>query len=132
MVDADGDGKATLVGLSHPVSTPDLAGAGLAGSVDFLGLNDSEPSAEGLYRLLKRSAALGLPLVVMESGLEDRTGERRPSFLKNHLYALEQAVAAGVDVRGYFPGNPELERQGTPAVETFREAARNLGLTPTP
>ncbi|WP_309892340.1 family 1 glycosylhydrolase [Archangium sp.] len=141
MVDADGDGKATLVGLSHPVSTPDLAGAGVAGSLDFLGLNDSEPSAEGLYLILKRSAALGLPLVLMESGLEDRTGERRPSFLKNHLYAVEQAVAAGVDVRGYFPrfglfrvdrSTPELERQGTPAVETFREAARNLGLTPTP
>jgi beta-glucosidase len=227
-MDADGDGKATLVGLAHHVrvfqpasgSTTDLAVAGLTdeffnesvpnalrtgrislsvpgsvslqrdvpglqGSIDYFGINyysrdhvrqDASPSfshkyvprgrdtndlgwelyPEGLYLFLKRYAALGLPLVVTENGMDDRTGERRPYYLRSHLYAVEQAVAAGADVRGYFHWSlldnfewaegyeprfglfrvdrsiPELGRQATPAVETFREAARNLGLTPTP
>ena len=157
----------------------------LKGSIDYFGLNyytrdhvrqDASPSfsrkyvpagretndlgwelyPEGLYLLLKRYAALGVPLVVTENGMDDRTGERRPYSLRSHLYAVERAVAEGVDVRGYFhwslldnfewaegyeprfglfqvDRNTEgLTRQATPAVETFREAARNLGLTPTP
>ncbi|MFL5351035.1 glycoside hydrolase family 1 protein [Archangium sp.] len=227
-VDADGDGRATLIGLAHHVrvfqpasgSTTDLAVAGLTddffnesvpkalrtghvslfvpgsvslerdvpdlkGSIDYLGLNyytrdhvrqDTSPSfshkyvpaghdtndlgwelyPEGLYLFLKRYAALGLPLVVTENGMDDRTGERRPYSLRSHLYAVEQAVAEGVPVRGYFHwslidnfewaegygprfglfqvdrSSVELTRRATPAVETFREAARNLGLTPTP
>jgi beta-glucosidase len=227
-VDADGDGRATLISLAHHVrvfqpasgSTTDVAVAGLTddffnesvpnalrtgrvslfvpgsvslerdvpdlkGSIDYLGLNyytrdhvrqDTSPSfshkyvpsgyatndlgwefyPEGLYLLLKRYAALGLPLVVTENGMDDRTGEHRPYYLRSHLYAVEQAVAEGVPVRGYFHwslidnfewaegyeprfglfrvdrSSAELTRQTTPAVETFREAARNLGLTPTP
>jgi beta-glucosidase len=158
---------------------------GLKGSIDYFGINyytrdhirqDASPSLshkyvpagydtndlgwelypEGLYLLLERYATGGLPLVVTENGMDDRTGERRPYYLRSHLYAVEQAVARGVDVRGYFHwslidnfewaegyeprfglfrvdrGDAELTRQATPAVETFREAARNLGLTPTP
>jgi beta-glucosidase len=203
LVDADGDGKATQVGLAHHVRAFQPASGGLTdeffndsvpnalrtgrislsvpgsvalrrdvpgleGSIDYLGLNYYVPAGhdsndpgrelhpEGLYLFLKRYAALGLPLLVTENGLDDRTGERRPYYLKSHLYAVEQAVAAGADVRGYFHwslldnfegaegheprfglfrvdrSTPEWERQATPAVETFREAARNLGLTPTP
>jgi beta-glucosidase len=205
-VDADGDGKATQVGLAHHVrvfppsgltdelfndSVPNALRTGrislsvpgsvslrrdvpgLEDSLDYFGINyysrdPMRPAGhdtndlgwelypEGLYLFLKRYAALGLPLLVTENGMDDRTGERRPYYLKSHLYAVEQAVAAGADVRGYFHwslldnfewaegyeprfglfrvnrSNPELERQATPAVETFREAARNLGLTPTP
>ena len=134
---------------------------GLEDSIDYLGINYSSrdpvrQDPEGLYLVLKRYAAFGLPLVVTENGLDDRTGERRPYYLKSHLYAVEQAVAAGADVRGYFHwslldnfewaegyeprfglfrvdrSHPELEHQATPAVETFREVARNLGRTPTP
>ncbi|QRN98314.1 glycoside hydrolase family 1 protein [Archangium violaceum] len=227
-VDADGDGKATLISIAHHVryfqpasgSVTDVAVSGLTdaffnesvpealrtgrislfvpgsvslqrdipglkGSIDYLGINyytrdhirqDTSPSfshkyvpagydtndlgwelhPEGLYLLLERFANFGVPLVVTENGMDDRTGERRPYYLRSHLYAVEQAVAKGVDVRGYFHwslidnfewaegyeprfglfrvdrGNAELTRQATPAVETFREAARNLGLTPTP
>lgn len=227
-VDADGDGKATLIGLVHHVrvfqaasgSTPDIAIAGLTddffnesianalrtghlslfvpgsvslerdieglkGSSDYLGINyytrdhvrqDTSPSfshkyvpagydtndlgwelyPEGLYLFLKRYAALGMPLVVTENGMDDRTGEKRPYYLRSHLYAVERAVADGVPVKGYFHwslidnfewaegyeprfglfhvdrSSAELTRHATPAVETFREAARNLGLTPTP
>ena len=111
---------------------------------------------EGLYLLLKRYASLGVPLLVTENGMDERTGERRPYDLRSPLYAVQQAAAEGVDVRGYFhwslidnfewaegygprfglfrvnQDDPTLERLETPAVETFREAARNLGLTPTP
>ena len=157
---------------------------GLKGSVDYFGINyytrdyvrqDLSPSfshkyvpagreksdigwelyPEGLYLFLKRYASLGLPMVVTENGMDDRTGQRRPYFLKSHLYAVERAVAEGVPVRGYFhwslldnfewaegyaprfglfrvERDKDLTRQATPAVETFREVARRLGLTPTP
>ncbi|ATB29229.1 glycoside hydrolase family 1 protein [Melittangium boletus] len=225
--DADGDGRATLIGLAHHVrvfqpstgatsdslvsgltdtffneSLPDALRTGhvslvvpgsvslqrdvpgLKDSVDWFGINyytrdhlrqDASPSfshkyvpagrdtndlgweiyPEGLYLFLKRYAAMGVPLVVTENGMDDRTGERRPYFLRSHLYAVERAVAEGVRVRGYFHWSlldnfewsegyePRfglfrverdfgLTRQATPAVETFREAARNLGLSPTP
>ena len=87
--------------------------------------------------------------------MDDRTGDRRPYFLKSHLYAVERAVAEGVPVRGYYHWSlmdnfewaegyaprfglfriereKDLTRRDTPAVETFREVARRLGLTPTP
>ncbi|WP_434384467.1 glycoside hydrolase family 1 protein [Melittangium boletus] len=225
--DADGDGRATWIGLAHHVrvfqpatgapsdsivtgltdaffneSLPSALRTGhvslvvpgsvslqrdvpgLKDSVDWLGINyytrdhvrqDASPSfshkyvpagrptndlgwdiyPEGLYLFLKRYAALGVPLVVTENGMDDRTGERRPYFLRSHLYAVERAVAEGVPVHGYFHWSlldnfewsegyaPRfglfrverdfgLTRRDTPAVETFREVARNLGLTPTP
>jgi beta-glucosidase len=111
---------------------------------------------EGLYLFLMRYAELGLPLIVTENGMADTTGERRPYFLQSHLYAVEQALARGADVRGYFHwslldnfewaegyepkfglfsvdlSSPEKTRTETPAVATFQEIARNLGLTPSP
>ena len=111
---------------------------------------------EGLYLFLMRYAEFGLPLIVTENGMADHTGERRPYYLQSHLYAVEQARAKGADVRGYFHwslldnfewaegyepkfglfsvdlASPEKTRQETPAVGTFQEIARNLGLTPRP
>ncbi|MDY7229999.1 glycoside hydrolase family 1 protein [Hyalangium rubrum] len=159
---------------------------GLKGSIDYFGINYytrdyvrqyfGEPSLsrqyvprgrekndlgwdlypEGLYLFLTRYAKLGLPLLVTENGMADHTGERRPYYLQSHIYAVEQARAAGADVRGYFHwslldnfewaegyepkfglfsvdlASPEKTRQDTPAVATFQEIARNLGLTPSP
>jgi beta-glucosidase len=154
----------------------------LAGSFDFLGLNyytreltvghlfgerHYEPTTapgrprndlgweiypEGLYRSLKRWAGSGWPLFVTENGVAGARGDRRPDFLRAHLYALDRARAEGANVIGYlywsltdnfewshgydgrfglfaidFAGDPTLARRPTPAVETFREAARNLG-----
>ena len=108
---------------------------------------------EGLYRVLVRFARYGWPLIVSENGVADRAGDARPGFMRAHVYALDRARAAGVDVRGYiywslidnfewshgydgrfglytidFAGDPTLARRPTPAVDTFRELARNLGL----
>jgi beta-glucosidase len=157
----------------------------LAGSFDFLGLNyytreltvghlfgdkHYEPTTapdrptsdmgweiypEGLTRVLTRYAKMGWPLFVTENGVADARGDRRPDFLRAHLYALDRARAQGVNVLGYlywslidnfewshgyegrfglytidFAGDPALTRRPTPAVETFREAARNLGTLP--
>jgi len=111
---------------------------------------------EGLYLFLMRYAEFGLPLLVTENGMADHTGERRPYYLQSHIYAVEQARAQGADVRGYFHwslldnfewaegyepkfglfsvdlASPEKMRMETPAVGTFQEIARNLGLTPSP
>jgi beta-glucosidase len=155
---------------------------GLAGSFDYLGLNyytrefvvghllgdkvyesftppDSarndlgwEIYPEGLYRLLKRYAGRGWPILVSENGVADARGERRPDFLRAHLFAVDRARAEGVDVIGYlfwslidnfewshgyrgrfglftidFANDPTLARRPTPAVAVFREAARAVG-----
>jgi beta-glucosidase len=107
---------------------------------------------EGLYRLLKRYAARGWPIIVTENGLADARGDKRPDFLRAHIYALDRARAEGVNVIGYlfwslidnfewshgydgrfglytidFADDPALRRRPTAAVETFREAARAIG-----
>jgi beta-glucosidase len=107
---------------------------------------------EGLYRLLKRFQSSPWPLFVTENGLADARGDRRSDFLRSHVYAMDRARAEGANVIGYlfwslidnfewshgydgrfglftidFAGDPALTRRPTAAVETFREAARNLG-----
>jgi beta-glucosidase len=106
---------------------------------------------EGLYRLLRRFAAYGWPIVVTESGVADLRGDARPGFIRSHVYALDRARADGVPVFGYlywsltdnfewshgyhgrfglytidFENDPELRRRPTPAVATFQELARAL------
>jgi beta-glucosidase len=230
--DADGDGRATRIGLAHNVrvfdpatwwgpfdewiardadrfynlaitdavasghirivlptaATVDRPAPALRGSFDWLGLNyytrdrinarllraligggapyevavdEARPRndmgweiyPEGLERLLVRFAAYGWPIIVTESGLADRAGTVRPGFIRSHVYAIDRARAAGVNVTGYlhwslmdnfewshgyqgrfglftidFAGDPTLARQPTPAVPVFQELARNIGL----
>jgi beta-glucosidase len=106
---------------------------------------------EGLYRLLLRYAHRGWPLLVTENGVSDGRDVLRSDFLRAHLYAVDRARAEGVDVVGYIYwslidnfewshgtrghfglykidfDDPALTRRPTAAVETFQEAARNLG-----
>lgn len=107
---------------------------------------------EGLYQVLKRYGALGLPIYVTENGIADRRGDVRPSFLRSHFEALVRAAREGVDVRGYFHwslldnfewaegydarfglfrvdfDSPDKRRTATPAVAVFQEIAKSLGL----
>ncbi|MDQ3266310.1 MAG: glycoside hydrolase family 1 protein [Myxococcota bacterium] len=111
---------------------------------------------EGLYLMLMRFKSAGLPIYITENGMADNDGQDRPAFLKAHLYAMQRAVADGADVRGYFHWSlmdnfewaegfeprfglfsvdftsSERTRTATPAVTTFQDVARNLGLTPQP
>ena len=43
----------------------------------------------------------GLPILITENGVADDDDELRPSFLRDHLGAVVDAIDAGVDVRGY-------------------------------
>jgi beta-glucosidase len=107
---------------------------------------------EGLYRLLVRWKDAPWPLFVTEVGVADARGTGRPDFLRAHVYAADRARAEGANILGFlywslmdnfewshgydgrfglftidFAHDPTLTRRPTPAVETFREAARNLG-----
>jgi beta-glucosidase len=116
------------VGLGDPVP-------GLAGSLDYVGLNyycddvlsfdprragelfaQQRPQPgrplssfgwaidpEGLRRALHLVSAEtgGLPVVITENGVADHDDELRPRYLVDHLAAVHQAMAEGVDVRGY-------------------------------
>jgi beta-glucosidase len=105
---------------------------------------------DGLYQLLTRYSGLGLPMYVTENGIADRTGQLRPAYLRAHFDALLRAARDGADVRGYFHwslmdnfewaegygprfglfnvdfDSPDKKRSPTPAVEVFREIARQL------
>lgn len=63
---------------------------------------DREIYPEGLFRALKQLAVFKKPIYVTENGLDDATDARRPGFLLTHLAALQRAIQAGVDVRGYY------------------------------
>lgn len=106
---------------------------------------------EGLYLLLTRFAGFGWPLYVTENGIADAAGEARHHYLRAHVYAVQRATEAGVDVRGYFHWSlldnfewldgfeprfglftvdrsegGSLRRSPTPAVESFRDIAARL------
>jgi beta-glucosidase len=107
---------------------------------------------EGLYRVLMAHAGRGWPILVTENGVADGPGTARSAFLRAHVYALDRARADGAPVIGYIHwslidnfewshgyrgrfglfsidfDDPTLTRRPTPAVATFEEAARNLGL----
>jgi beta-glucosidase len=57
---------------------------------------------EGLEQALTECAAFGLPLMVTENGIADASDRQRPAFIRASLAALDRALAAGIDVRGYF------------------------------
>jgi beta-glucosidase len=56
---------------------------------------------DGLRQLLHRAAETGLPLYVTENGIATEDDAERVDYLESHLGALAQAIAEGVDVRGY-------------------------------
>jgi beta-glucosidase len=57
---------------------------------------------DGLRRALERLwDDFHLPMLITENGVSDEDDELRPRFLIDHLTAVCDAIAAGVDVRGY-------------------------------
>jgi beta-glucosidase len=58
---------------------------------------------EGLLGLVREGwKRYRLPIVITEYGVADSTGAHRPDFIRQHAYALQQALREGVDVRGAF------------------------------
>ncbi len=56
---------------------------------------------EGLYRAIERCAALKKPIYITENGIADKNDIYRDMYIKQHLYAVKQALDDGFDVRGY-------------------------------
>jgi beta-glucosidase len=74
------------------VTAPDLPLSSFGWSI--------EPDA--LRRALTRLwEEFHLPIVITENGVADERDELRPGFIVDHLAAVCDALAAGVDVRGY-------------------------------
>lgn len=57
---------------------------------------------DGLHPVLAKLARHGVPLIVTENGIATEDEALRSEFLVRHLQALHGAIAAGIDVRGYF------------------------------
>jgi len=60
------------------------------------------PHPAGLVAQLERLSVLGVPLFVTENGIFDNEDRLRPRYLVDHVRAVYDAIAKGVDVRGYF------------------------------
>jgi beta-glucosidase len=56
---------------------------------------------EGLYRVLKRVAPLGKPVIVTENGIADADDDQRTRYIVDHLRQAHRAIREGVDLRGY-------------------------------
>jgi beta-glucosidase len=58
---------------------------------------------EGLYAVVKEASAHapGRSIMITENGLADAADSRRAGFLRDHLGALQHAIADGVPVEGY-------------------------------
>ena len=56
---------------------------------------------DGLRDMLHHATRTGLPLYVTENGIATTDDTERVDYLRSHLLALAQALAEGVDVRGY-------------------------------
>jgi beta-glucosidase len=114
------------------------------------GLTDNgwEIVPEAFGPLLAEAASLGKPLVVSETGLADETDARRAGFLRAHVGAVDNAIAKGIPVHGFFywslVDNYEwldgfgpkfglfaldprtLARRPRPSVNVFRELSRKF------
>jgi len=56
---------------------------------------------EALYRALKHAAGYGLPILVSENGVADRSDALRGKFLEEHLAWIARARREGIPVFGY-------------------------------
>ncbi len=56
----------------------------------------------GLYFLLKRFSKYRKPIYITENGIANANDEMRGEFIAQHLHAVDEAIRAGVNVKGYF------------------------------
>jgi len=58
--------------------------------------------AEGLYDTLQSVRHYGLPVLITENGIPDRTDIHRPRFIITHLHQLWKAIQDGIPIEGYY------------------------------
>ncbi len=57
---------------------------------------------EGLFQGIKWGLQFKKPIIITENGVEDHTGEMRPSYLAQHIHQMWRAVNFNYPVKGYF------------------------------
>lgn len=58
---------------------------------------------EGIYHVLKFFKSFkNVPIYITENGIADEDDDLRPQFIIDHLKYIHQAIAEGINVRGYF------------------------------
>ena len=57
---------------------------------------------QGIARIAQRLVSLGKPIYVTENGVADRSDRLRPWLIATAVRAMHDALARGVDLRGYF------------------------------
>ena len=92
---------------------------------------------EGLLSLLlEAQRRYGKPLYVTENGIADATGRHRPGFVRDHARAAQQAIAEGVDLRGFFHwsliDNFEWSEGFEPRFGLYRVDRQTLERSPSP
>lgn len=58
--------------------------------------------AEGIYQAIVKVSELKLPIYITENGIGDCKDDRRALFIKRYLFALNQAIKDGYDVKAYY------------------------------
>jgi beta-galactosidase len=56
----------------------------------------------GFRQVIHEAAEYGKPIYVTENGIDDPEDDERGGYLRGYLGALQDAIEAGADVRGYF------------------------------
>jgi beta-glucosidase len=153
----------------------------LKGSFDYIGLNyyrriavrfddvpkiwvaDFSPETggswavypQGMYEVIMRYAKYNLPILITENGSATDDENFRTTYFQTHFHAMQLAIAAGADVRGYFYWalidnfewkdafqpksglfavdytDPNFKRTPRPGIlDVFRQIATQLGHTP--
>ncbi len=64
--------------------------------------NMGNPSPDAFMRVLKTVSEFKVPIYITENGMFDAGGDIQERYLVTHLDALQRALRAGVDARGYF------------------------------
>ena len=58
---------------------------------------------EGIYHVIKEAyKKYTLPIVITENGIADAVDNKRPSYLRDHLFFIAKAIYEGVPVKGYY------------------------------
>ncbi len=56
---------------------------------------------KGLGLVMESLRAYQLPIIITENGLADAEDSRRAGYIRDHIAQVSQALASGLDVRGY-------------------------------
>ncbi|MBN1874859.1 MAG: glycoside hydrolase family 1 protein [Anaerolineae bacterium] len=73
-----------------------------APDAELLDGNYGELYPEGMFRMLKKFAYMGLPLYITENGIPDADDDQRPRALLLHLHQMWRALQENMPVKGYY------------------------------